>query len=55
MKPKAGDLSLNVLERGSGEPALSFFHYWGGSARRGNAVISELPTSLRCIAYVQRG
>jgi hypothetical protein len=55
MKPKAGDLSFNVLESGSREPALLFFHYWGGSARTWNAVISELPTSFRCIAYVQRG
>jgi hypothetical protein len=33
MKLKAGDLSFNVLESGSREPALLFLHYWGGSAR----------------------
>jgi hypothetical protein len=33
MKLKAGELSFNVLESGSGEPALLFLHYWGGSAR----------------------
>jgi hypothetical protein len=30
MKLKAGHLSFNVLESGSGEPALLFLHYWGG-------------------------
>jgi hypothetical protein len=33
MKLKAGELSLNVVEMGAGEPALLFLHYWGGSAR----------------------
>ena len=55
MKLKAGDLSFNVLESGSGEPALLFLHYWGGSARTWHAVISELSTDFRCIAYDQRG
>src|ERR1700722_11266147 len=55
MKLKAGELSFNVLESGSGEPALLFLHYWGGSARTWHAVISELSTDFRCIAYDQRG
>jgi 3-oxoadipate enol-lactonase len=55
MKLKAGELSFNVLESGSGEPALLFLHYWGGSARTWNAVISELSTNFWCIAYDQRG
>jgi 3-oxoadipate enol-lactonase len=55
MKLKAGELSFNVLESGSGEPALLFLHYWGGSARTWNAVISELSKNVRCIAYDQRG
>jgi pimeloyl-ACP methyl ester carboxylesterase len=55
MKLKAGELSFNVLDSGSGEPGLLFIHYWGGSARTWNAVISELSTTFRCIAYDQRG
>jgi 3-oxoadipate enol-lactonase len=47
MKLKAGELSFNVLESGSGEPALLFLHYWGGSARTWNAVVSQLSTALQ--------
>ena len=31
-KVVAGDLQLNVVEAGAGEPVLVFLHYWGGSA-----------------------
>jgi 3-oxoadipate enol-lactonase len=55
MRLKAGELSFNVSESGSGEPSLFFIHYWGGSARTWNAVISELSTTFKCIAYDQRG
>jgi pimeloyl-ACP methyl ester carboxylesterase len=55
MQLKAGELSFHVLESGSGEPALLFLHYWGGSARTWNAVISQLSPDFRCIAYDQRG
>jgi pimeloyl-ACP methyl ester carboxylesterase len=55
MRLEAGELSFNVLEAGSGEPALLFLHYWGGSARTWNAVTLRLSTDLRCIAYDQRG
>lgn len=44
-----------MLETGSGEPALLFLHYWGGSAHTWSAVVSELSTNFRCIAYDQRG
>lgn len=47
MKLKAGELSLNVLETGVGEPALLFLHYWGGSARTWKAVTSQLATDFR--------
>ena len=30
--PRAGELSFNVLDTASGEPALLFLHYWGGSS-----------------------
>jgi pimeloyl-ACP methyl ester carboxylesterase len=51
----AGNVSLNVDERGSGEPALIFLHYWGGSRRTWNRVIDSVKDSFRCIAYDQRG
>jgi 3-oxoadipate enol-lactonase len=47
--------SLNVVERGAGEPTLLFLHYWGGSARTWNYVIEQLCSTFRCIAYDQRG
>ena len=55
MKVKVGELSLNVLDSGAGEPALLFLHYWGGSARTWNGVTSQLSHDFRCIAYDQRG
>lgn len=55
MKLKAGELSFNVLDSGSGEPTLVFLHYWGGSARTWNGVTERLSADVRCIAYDQRG
>jgi 3-oxoadipate enol-lactonase len=55
LRLRAGELSFNLLETGSGEPALLFLHYWGGSARTWNAVMLRLSTDFRCIAYDQRG
>ena len=55
MKVKAGTLSFNLLDSGSGEPALLFLHYWGGSARTWQRVIANLGRDFRCIAYDQRG
>ena len=50
MKLKAGELSLNVVEMGAGEPELLFLHYWGGSARTWKTVMASL-ADFRCIAY----
>ena len=55
MKYTIGNLSLNVEEQGNGEPALVFLHYWGGSLRTWNKVVSGLKNSFRCIAYDIRG
>ncbi len=55
MKVKVGDLHLNVVDTGAGEPALVFLHYWGGSARTWQRMTGELARSYRCIAYDQRG
>jgi 3-oxoadipate enol-lactonase len=55
VKLSAGELSFKVLDIGSGEPALLFLHYWGGSARTWHAVTQQLLTDFRCVAYDQRG
>lgn len=55
MKVSLGNLTLNVVDTGAGDPALVFLHYWGGSARTWNQVIATLRHSYRCIAYDQRG
>ena len=54
-KLSARELSFKVLDIGSGEPALLFLHYWGGSARTWHAVTQQLLTDFRCVAYDQRG
>ncbi len=55
MRILVGDLHLNVVDTGSGDPALVFLHYWGGSARTWRRVIEALQGPYRCIAYDQRG
>jgi len=50
-----GNLSLNIEEKGVGEPALVFLHYWGGSHRSWNGVIARLADTFRCVAYDSRG
>ncbi|HEY1888071.1 MAG TPA: alpha/beta hydrolase, partial [Roseiarcus sp.] len=47
--------TIRVTERGAGEPALVFLHYWGGSSRTWQAVIERLAGKARCIALDQRG
>jgi pimeloyl-ACP methyl ester carboxylesterase len=55
VKIKAGRVSLNVIESGSGEPALLFLRYWGGSAQTWAKVTLNLAKDFRCVAYDQRG
>jgi 3-oxoadipate enol-lactonase len=55
MRIKAGDLTFNVSDTGSGDPTLVFLHYWGGSARTWRAVTSQFSGEFRCVAYDQRG
>jgi pimeloyl-ACP methyl ester carboxylesterase len=43
------------LDAGTGEPALLFLHYYGGSARTWSGVTSRLSQYYRCVAYDQRG
>jgi pimeloyl-ACP methyl ester carboxylesterase len=48
-------IQLNVRDEGQGEPSLLFLHYWGGSSRTWDQVVSELKTDFRCVAYDHRG
>jgi 3-oxoadipate enol-lactonase len=55
MKIPIDTLNLNVVDTGSGAPALIFLHYWGGSARTWQTVIERLESNFRCVAFDQRG
>ncbi|SFS08118.1 Pimeloyl-ACP methyl ester carboxylesterase [Granulicella pectinivorans] len=55
MKFTIGHLAINIEDEGSGDPALLFLHYWGGTHRTWSAVISALSDSYRCVAYDSRG
>ena len=55
MRIPVGDLSLNVVDTGAGQPALVFLHYWGGSARTWQRMTEDLSGFHRCITYDQRG
>ncbi|WP_164928911.1 alpha/beta fold hydrolase [Gloeobacter violaceus] len=46
---------LKVLERGAGEPALVFLHYFGGSSQTWLAVIERLADAARCTTPDLRG
>jgi pimeloyl-ACP methyl ester carboxylesterase len=54
MKVKTNGIEVNVLDRGKGEPALVFLHYWGGSSRTWKEVIEQLE-GYRSIAIDHRG
>lgn len=41
--------SIHVVDRGMGEPTLVFIHYWGGSHRTWNAVMTALQDRYRCL------
>ncbi len=47
--------ALQVSERGEGDPALVFLHYFGGSGRSWDGVIDLLGGDYRCIAPDLRG
>ena len=55
MKLNVGNVSLYVEERGSGDVALVFLHYWGGTHRSWNRVVAELETSYGTVTYDMRG
>jgi len=47
--------AIPVTECGTGEPALVFLHYWGGSSRTWRPVIERLRGKPHAIALNQRG
>jgi pimeloyl-ACP methyl ester carboxylesterase len=55
MKRVVGNISLNVEEKGTGDISLVFLHYWGGTHRTWNRVVSELAGSFHSVAYDMRG
>ena len=48
-------LSLYVEKCGSGEPAIVFLHYWGGTSRTWNKVVAQLQSKFTTVAYDARG
>jgi 3-oxoadipate enol-lactonase len=47
--------TLAMTDTGTGEPALVFLHYWGGSSRTWDMVVARLGRETRCTAIDQRG
>lgn len=48
-------LNLHVAQKGSGQTAIVFLHYWGGSGRTWGPVIDRLSEHHRCVAVDLRG
>jgi 3-oxoadipate enol-lactonase len=55
MKALIRNVSLEIQQRGAGDIALVFLHYWGGTHRTWNKVAAELETSHRIVTYDMRG
>lgn len=55
MMIEANGIELHVEQRGAGGPALVFLHYWGGSSRTWQHVVSALSPDYRTVAIDQRG
>jgi pimeloyl-ACP methyl ester carboxylesterase len=55
MRLSGNGIQLNVNDTGTGETALVFQHYWGGSSRTWNEVTSGLLDRFRCVAIDARG
>jgi pimeloyl-ACP methyl ester carboxylesterase len=55
MKALIRNVSLEIRQRGAGDIALVFLHYWGGTHRTWNKVAAELETSYRIVTYDMRG
>lgn len=55
MKIASNGLQIHVEQRGVGDVALVFLHYWGGSSRTWRKVIAALPDRYRTVAPDHRG
>ena len=55
MKIVVNGIGINVQQQGSGEMALVFLHYYGGSSRTWDKVIHQLPDRYRSVAIDHRG
>jgi len=51
----ANGIALHAEDSGTGDLALVFLHYWGGTARTWKLVVAALPTDLRAVALDARG
>ena len=55
MKIKSNGINIHVEEQGSGNLALVFLHYYGGSTRTWKYVTAPLAKSYRTVATDFRG
>lgn len=55
MKVRVNGVDLHVRDKGTGNPALVFLHYFGGSSRAWDGVVDEMHTTRRCVAPDLRG
>jgi pimeloyl-ACP methyl ester carboxylesterase len=55
MKYQIRGLSIHVEQHGSGEPAVVFLHYWGGTSRTWRKVAAALQGKFATVAYDARG
>ncbi|WP_175939852.1 alpha/beta fold hydrolase [Caballeronia sp. BCC1704] len=55
MKIETNGTRIHVTERGSGDMALVFLHYYGGSSRTWDGVADELADRYRIVATDHRG
>ncbi|UUZ84274.1 alpha/beta hydrolase [Paenibacillus sp. P26] len=55
MHYRVNGVELYAEEKGQGDTALVFLHFYGGSTRTWDKVIDVLKENYRCIAYDHRG
>lgn len=55
MKLKVNGVELHVEQKGQGDFALVFMHFYGGSLRTWGKVIDTLKADYACVAYDHRG
>jgi pimeloyl-ACP methyl ester carboxylesterase len=52
---KTGGAQIAYTDQGSGELTLVFLHYWGGSSRTWENVVSQLESDFKCVTMDHRG